>query len=94
MLGQYVFSGKAWIVVRGIQMNQKQDTDWIKKLAIETARDVAYLLDRCPDPSPGQTGGPVPHPTASERASELRTTLREARKSLGLNPDPDSGETL
>jgi hypothetical protein len=74
--------------------NQNEDIEKLKKLILETARDVAYLLDRCPDLNPGQMGGEVQHPTATERATELRTTLHDTRQYFGLNPDPDSGETL
>jgi hypothetical protein len=74
-------------------MNQDEGIEKLKKLILETARDVAYLLDRCPDLSTGQMGGDIQRPTARQRANELRTTLIDTRQYFGLNPDPESGET-
>jgi hypothetical protein len=84
----------AWFAGRDTVSNQNEGTDWLKKLAIEAARDVLYLLDHHHEIGQSQFGEQMHLPNAVQRASELRTTLREARKSLGLNPDPDSGETL
>lgn len=75
-------------------MTRSEDILKIAKLAIETARDVEFLLDRCPDLTSRQMGDTVQHPTAKERAAELHTTLRDTRQYFGLNPDPDSGEAL
>jgi hypothetical protein len=49
--------------VRDTMSNQNEDIEKLKKLILETARDVAYLLDRCPDPNPGQMGARFNTPT-------------------------------
>ncbi len=69
--------------------HQNEEIGRLAKLVFEMARDVEYLLEHHPEPGLGQMGGEVFHPTAPERASELRTTLRDTQKFFGVNPDSD-----
>jgi hypothetical protein len=59
----------------------------LAKFVFEMAQDVEYLLDRHPELGPGQMGGEIYHPTARERAAELRTTLNATQKLFEVNPE-------
>ena len=61
-------------------LSQNEQVVRLAKLVFEMARDVEFLLNRHVEPSLGPMGGEIHHPTAQERASELRTTLDETRK--------------
>ena len=71
--------------------NQDELFGQLAKLVFEMARDVVYLLDHQPELGPGQMGGEMDHPTAAERAGEIRITLRETRKLFEAAPQSQAG---